>query len=85
MFLLFSSFYLHVFVPLPDHPLLDVRSRALKSLVFKLQSSLLTTADLVQEQTLLVHLLEWFNFKEWACEAQVLSLLSELSEVYWST
>lgn len=70
--------------PLPlllDHPLLDIRCRSLRSIVFKLSNDLLSSSDLVGEKEFLAHLLEWFNFEEWALESQVLTLLSQLSEV----
>ena len=41
----------------------------------------MSSADLVNEKQFLAHLLEWFNFEEWALESQVLILLSQLSEV----
>ena len=65
----------------PDHPLLDVRCRSLRSIVFKLGNGLLELSELVGERGFLAHLLEWFNCEEWALEAQVLTLLSQLSQV----
>ncbi len=69
----------------PGHPLLEVRSRSLRSIVFKLNNDLLSPADLVREREFLAALLEWFNFEEWAMEAQVLSLLAQLAEVAMAT
>ena len=64
-----------------DHPLLDVRSRSLRSIVFKLSTGLLHASDLMHERDFLAHLLEWFNFEEVTMEGQVLSLISQLTEV----
>ena len=65
----------------PDHPLLDVRTRSLRSISFKLSTGLLHITDLVHERDFLAHLLEWFNFEEVVMEAQALSLISQVSEV----
>ena len=64
-----------------DHPLLDVRSRALKSIKFKLNNNIISFADIIHERNFLIHLMEWFNFDEWNYEHQVLELLTELSLV----
>ena len=64
-----------------DHPLLEVRSRTLQSVVFKLNNGLISPADLVHEKAFLAGLLEWFNFEEWALESQVLGLIAQLVEV----
>ena len=50
-------------------------------MVFKLNSGLLKCSELAKEREFLAHLLEWFNFEEWALESQVLTLLSQLSKV----
>lgn len=60
---------------------MDVRSRSLRSVVFKLSTGLLHASDLLHERDFLAHLLEWFNFEEVAMEGQVLSLISQLTEV----
>lgn len=50
-------------------------------MVFKLKNGILEASELAKEKGFLAHLLEWFNFEEWAMESQVLNLLSQLSEV----
>lgn len=67
--------------PTPDHPLMEVRSRSLRSLSLKLRSGLLAMESLVHEETFLSHLLNWFNFPEWGSGYQVLGLLETLAEV----
>ena len=42
-------------------------------------------SDLINEKDFLMHLLEWFNFEDWAMESQVLGLLCQLSEVRMHT
>lgn len=68
-------------VSFPDHPLLDVRTRSLRSISFKLSTGLLHITDMVHERDFLAHLLEWFNFEEVSMEAQALSLICQVSEV----
>ncbi|KAL5467654.1 hypothetical protein EMCRGX_G031915 [Ephydatia muelleri] len=63
-----------------SHPLLEIRTRSLRSIIFKLRSNIIQSSDLLKETSLLASLLEWFNFDEWALESQVLGLLSELSQ-----
>ena len=63
------------------HPLLEVRSRSLRSIVFKLNNGLISYLDLVNKKEFLVHLLEWFNYDEWVLESQVLSLIEQLAQV----
>ena len=70
-----------VYFTFPDHPLLDIRSRSLRSVSFKLSTGLLHIADMVHERDFLSHLLEWFNFEEVVMEAQALSLISQVAEV----
>ena len=60
---------------------MEIRTRSLRSIIFKLRSNIIHSSDLLKETSLLSSLLEWFNFDEWALESQVLSLLSELSQV----
>uniref|UniRef100_A0A3Q3IF06 Rotatin N-terminal domain-containing protein n=1 Tax=Monopterus albus TaxID=43700 RepID=A0A3Q3IF06_MONAL len=62
------------------HSLMEIRVRALKSLIFKLDHSLISVSDIVQEKMLFVHLLEWFNFPEVPMQKEVLELLSTLSK-----
>ena len=53
----------------------------MKSILSKLEHSLLSLSDLVQERMLFVVLLEWFNFPEVPMQDEVLELLSTLSKV----
>ena len=53
----------------------------MKSLLSKLDHSLVSLSDLVQERMLFVVLLEWFNFPEVPMQDEVLELLSTLSKV----
>uniref|UniRef100_A0A6Q2WR56 Rotatin N-terminal domain-containing protein n=1 Tax=Esox lucius TaxID=8010 RepID=A0A6Q2WR56_ESOLU len=62
------------------HSLVEIRVRALKSIMCKLDHSLLSVSDLVQERMLFVYLLEWFNFAEVPMQEEVLQLISTLSK-----
>ncbi|XP_038583057.1 rotatin [Micropterus salmoides] len=62
------------------HSLVEIRVRALKSIVCKLDLSLISVSDIVQEKMLFVYLLEWFNFPEVPLQEEVLELLSTLSK-----
>jgi hypothetical protein len=62
-------------------PLHDVRTRALRSLVFKLSHDLIQLEELVHQHTLLANLLEWFNFEDCSHETLVLDLLLKISKV----
>ncbi|CAJ1082277.1 rotatin isoform X2 [Xyrichtys novacula] len=62
------------------HSLVEIRVRALKSIICKLDHSLISVSDIVQEKMLFVHLLEWFNFPEVPMQEEVLELLSTLSK-----
>ncbi|XP_031137959.1 rotatin isoform X3 [Sander lucioperca] len=62
------------------HSLMEIRVRALKSIICKLDHSLISVSDIVQEKMLFVYLLEWFNFPEVPMQEEVLELLSTLSE-----
>uniref|UniRef100_A0A8C7PMN1 Rotatin n=1 Tax=Oncorhynchus mykiss TaxID=8022 RepID=A0A8C7PMN1_ONCMY len=62
------------------HSLAEIRVRALKSIICKLDHSLLSVSDLVQEKMLFVYLLEWFNFPEVPMQEEVLQLISTLSK-----
>ncbi|XP_076014272.1 rotatin [Genypterus blacodes] len=62
------------------HSLVEIRVRALKSIMCKLDHSLIAVSDLVQERMLFVFLLEWFNFPEVPMQEEVLELLSTLSK-----
>ncbi|XP_035382254.1 rotatin isoform X1 [Electrophorus electricus] len=61
------------------HPLVEIRVRALRNIRSKLQHGLLSPPDLVQERTLCMNLLEWFNFPEVPMQDEALGLISELS------
>lgn len=60
---------------------MEIRVRALKSIICKLDHSLISVSDIVQEKMLFVHLLEWFNIPEVPMQEEVLGLLSTLSKV----
>ncbi|XP_031705992.1 rotatin isoform X1 [Anarrhichthys ocellatus] len=62
------------------HSLVEIRVRALKNIICKLEHSLISVSDIVQEKMLFVHLLEWFNFPEVPKQQEVLELLSTLSK-----
>ncbi|XP_034562939.1 rotatin isoform X2 [Notolabrus celidotus] len=62
------------------HSLVEIRVRALKSIISKLDHSLISVPDIVQEKMLFVYLLEWFNFPEVPMQEEVLELLSTLSQ-----
>lgn len=55
--------------------------RALKSILCKLDLSLISVHDIVQEKMLFVYLLEWFNFPEVPMKEEALELLLTLSKV----
>ena len=73
-----------VWSPVKGHPLKEIRVGALKSILFKLEHSLVSPSHLVQERMLFVVLLEWFNFPEVPMQDEVLELLSALSKVRMS-
>lgn len=58
-----------------------MRSRSLRSIVFKLSNGLISVSELVNEKEFLAHLLEWFNHDEWVLESQVLTLIEQLAQV----
>ncbi|XP_040288228.1 rotatin [Bufo bufo] len=60
------------------HQLAEIRERSLKNIICKLDHNLLTPADLIQEKSLFVCLLEWFNFPEVPMKEEVLQLLNKL-------
>lgn len=62
------------------HPLMEIRVRALKNILSKLDHSLISVADIVQEKMLFVYLLDWFNFPEVPMQEEVLELLTTLSK-----
>ncbi|XP_075388763.1 rotatin [Tenrec ecaudatus] len=62
------------------HPLAEIRERALRSIVCKVEHGLVLPADLVQERLLFLHLLQWFTFPAAAepLQEEVLALLCKL-------
>ncbi|KAM3593832.1 uncharacterized protein V6R79_022713 [Siganus canaliculatus] len=62
------------------HTLTEIRVRALKNIMCKLDHSLISVSDIVQEKMLFVYLLEWFNFPEVPMQQEVLELLLTLSK-----
>ncbi|XP_060630977.2 rotatin isoform X2 [Anolis sagrei] len=60
------------------HQLAEIRERALRNILCKLDHCLITYADLVQEKLLFLSLLEWFNFPVVPMKEEVLHLLSNL-------
>ncbi|XP_043923077.1 rotatin [Protopterus annectens] len=62
------------------HHLEEIRIRALKNLISKLDHGLISTYDLVQEKILYRHLLEWFNFPKVPMQEEVLDLLTRLAK-----
>ncbi|XP_046578265.1 LOW QUALITY PROTEIN: rotatin-like [Haliotis rubra] len=62
------------------HNLEEIRVRALENILSKLEHKLICDADLVNERHLFIRLLEWFNFSSCPKAADVLGLLSRLSQ-----
>ncbi|KAG8521177.1 Rotatin, partial [Galemys pyrenaicus] len=60
------------------HQLVEIRERALKNILCKVEHNLICCADLIQERLLFLHLLEWFNFPSVPMKEEVLSLLNRL-------
>ncbi|XP_053324177.1 rotatin [Spea bombifrons] len=60
------------------HHLVEIRERALKNILSKLDHNLLSFVDLVQEKPLFLHLLQWFNFPAVPMKEDVLLLLNKL-------
>ncbi|XP_063492703.1 rotatin isoform X2 [Symphalangus syndactylus] len=60
------------------HQLAEIRERALKSILCKIEHNLICYADLIQERQLFLHLLEWFNFPSVPMKEEALNLLSRL-------
>ncbi|XP_061450623.1 rotatin isoform X2 [Rhineura floridana] len=60
------------------HQLAEIRERALKNILCKLDHNLITYDDLVQEKLLFLSLLEWFNFPIVPMKEEVLHLVSNL-------
>ena len=84
MYAFTSSYNVHVHVLLliyllTGHPIVDVRTRALHSLMFKLSNQIIQPFELANDKPFLRSLLEWFNNDHWECEALVIQLLERLS------
>lgn len=60
------------------HQLAEIRERALRSILCKLELGLLGCEDVVQDQPLFLRLLAWFNFPTVPMKEEVLSLLNRL-------
>uniref|UniRef100_A0A8D2CPY6 Rotatin n=1 Tax=Sciurus vulgaris TaxID=55149 RepID=A0A8D2CPY6_SCIVU len=60
------------------HQLAEIRERALRSILCKVEHNLICYADLIQERLLFLHLLEWFNFPSVPMKEDVLNLLNSL-------
>ncbi|XP_039695746.1 rotatin isoform X2 [Pteropus medius] len=60
------------------HQLAEIRERALKNILCKVEHNLICYADLIQERLLFLHLLQWFNFPSVPMKEEVLSLLNRL-------
>lgn len=63
------------------HQLAEIRERALRTVLCKVELNLIGGAELAQDRLLFVHLLQWFNFPSVPMKAEVLSLLSRLVKV----
>ncbi|TSK98361.1 Rotatin [Bagarius yarrelli] len=61
------------------HSLVEIRVRSLRNIVSKLQLSLVSPSDLVQERQLFINLLHWFNYPEVPLQEEVLQLLNTLA------
>ena len=70
-----------LFLCLTAHNVEEIRVRALKNILFKLEHKLVCAADLVQERQLLINLLQWFNFPNAPLKKEVLGILETLSKV----
>ncbi|MEE6515444.1 hypothetical protein FKM82_024225 [Ascaphus truei] len=64
------------------HQLVEIRERALKNILCKLDHNLISFMDLVQEKSFFLHLLEWFNFPAVPMKEEVLLLLNKLAKSY---
>ncbi|XP_048576455.1 rotatin-like isoform X2 [Nematostella vectensis] len=71
---------LQQFIQKLSHQVEEIRVRALKNILFKLEHKLICVSDLVQERELLIRLLEWFNSPSAPLKKEVLELLEKLSK-----
>ncbi|XP_053570848.1 rotatin [Bombina bombina] len=62
------------------HQLVEIRERALKNILCKLDHNLVSFVDLVQEKSFFIYLLEWFNFPSVPMKDEVLHLLNRLTK-----
>ncbi|KAM4704998.1 rotatin [Rhinophrynus dorsalis] len=62
------------------HQLVEIRERALKNILCKLDHNLISLLDLVQEKSFFLHLLHWFNFPAVPMKEEVLLLLNKLAK-----
>ncbi|GCC25307.1 hypothetical protein chiPu_0003716 [Chiloscyllium punctatum] len=60
------------------HQLVEIRVRALKNILCKIDHGLVSVVDLAQEKNLFIRLLEWFNFPTVPMQEEVLSLCNHL-------
>ncbi|KAK2554725.1 Rotatin [Acropora cervicornis] len=75
------SFAVQPFIKKLGHEVEEIRVRALKNILFKLDHKLVCAVDLVHEKQLLINLLKWFNFSNPPLKSEVLRLLQILSKV----
>uniref|UniRef100_A0A8C8RCN7 Rotatin n=1 Tax=Pelusios castaneus TaxID=367368 RepID=A0A8C8RCN7_9SAUR len=61
-----------------SHQLAEIRERALKNILCKLDHNLISYVDLVQEKLLFLHLLEWFNFPIVPMKEEILNFVNNL-------
>lgn len=67
------------------HPLEEVRIRALKNILFKLENGFIFIEDLLHEAKLITNLLQWFTFRPVSpLRKENLTLLEKLSQVILS-
>ena len=59
---------------------IQIRAAALKRILFKLESNLITLSDLIHEREFILNLIEWFNHSEVTQGHEVLQLLLRISE-----
>uniref|UniRef100_H2YG83 Rotatin N-terminal domain-containing protein n=1 Tax=Ciona savignyi TaxID=51511 RepID=H2YG83_CIOSA len=69
-----------IYLILKGHNIVEIRTRAVESIVSKLEHGLLHEGDLVQEKQLMVRLLEWFNFDPSPKQQVILELLTRLTK-----
>ncbi|XP_059501989.1 rotatin isoform X2 [Stegostoma tigrinum] len=65
---------LSVLIKKLGHQLVEIRVRALKNILCKIDHGLISVVDLAQEKSLFIRLLEWFNFPTVPMQEEVLTL-----------